>query len=95
MIKRRVAPLGYDPSLFGAHSFRQAFVHDAVAAGIPETLIQKTGRWKSKCWLGYFHDEMFAQAQTTSQLYDYSKEFENQKSSKKHKELLKILGDKL
>ena len=38
---------------------------------------------------------MFAQAQTTSQLYDYSKEFEDQKSSKKHKELLKVLGDKL
>ena len=95
MIKNRVKPLGYDPSLFGAHSFRTAFVHDAVACGIPETLIQKTGRWKSKCWLGYFHDQQFAQAQATSQMYDYSKEFENQKSSKKHKELLKKLAEKI
>ena len=95
MIKRRAKSIGEDPDLFGAHSFRQAFVHDAVAAGIPETLIQKTGRWKSKCWLGYFHDDQFAQAQATSRMYDYSKEFETQKSSKKHKELLKVFGDKL
>ena len=95
MIKRRVEPLGYDPSLFGAHSFRTAFVHDAIAAGIPETLIQKTGRWKSKCWLGYFHDAQYAQAQTTSRMFDFSKEFENQKSTKKHKELLKQLAERI
>ena len=95
MIKKRVKSVGLDPKLFGAHSFRTAFVHDAVAAGIPEPLIQKTGRWKSKCWLGYFHDAQYAQAQTTSRLNEYGKKFETQKSSKKHKELLKALSDKI
>ena len=95
MIKKRVKSVGLDPKLFGAHSFRTAVVHDAVAAGIPEPLIQKTGRWKSKCWLGYFHDAQYAQAQTTSRLNEYGKQFETQKSSKKHKELLEALSDRI
>ena len=87
--------IGLDPSSYGAHSYRVAFVHDAVAAGIPEALIQKTGRWESKCWLGYFHDAQYAQAQTTSRLHKYQDKFETKKSKKKHQEFLLKLDEKL
>ena len=95
IVKKRVKPLGYDTKFFGAHSFRTAFVHDAIAAGIPEPLIQKTGRWESKCWLGYFHDVQYAQAQTTSRMMKFAEKFETIKSKKKHKKLLKILAEQL
>ena len=93
--KKRIKQIGLDPKNYGAHSYRVAFVHDAVAAGIPEALIKKTGRWKSQCWVGYFHDAMYAQAQATSRLNNVHMKYENKKSQKKHRDLLLQLDKKL
>ena len=95
IIKKRVKQIGLDPSLYGAHSLRTAFVHDAIAAGIPPTLIKKTGRWKSQCWLGYFHDESFAQAQATSRMMTFGDTYETTKSKKKHDELVNVINKRL
>ena len=70
-------------------------MHDAIAAGIPPTLIKKTGRWKSQCWLGYFHDESYAQAQATSRMMDFGDTYETKKSKKKHNELLDVINKRL
>ena len=95
IIKKRVKQIGEDPKLFGAHSGRMGFVKDAIAAGIPPELIKKTGRWSSDCWLGYFHDQQYAQACATSRLQKFGKEnYETSRTSKKHKELLGSLLDK-
>ena len=93
--KKRVKQIGLDPDLYGAHSYRTAFVHDAIAAGIPSSIIKKTGRWKSDCWLGYFHDAQYAQAVATSQLMKFKDKFETKTSRKKHKELLQVLSSKV
>ena len=93
--KDRVRSIGLDPKQFGSHSYRTAFVHDAIAAGIPKELIQKTGRWKSNCWLGYFHDQQYAQARATLELTNFGKEFETLKTKKKHREFCRELTMKL
>ena len=93
--KKRVKQIGLNPDDFGAHSYRVAFVTDAIAAGIPEEFIKKLGRWKSQCWRGYFHDIQYAQAMATSQMMNFGKDFETKKSKKKHIELLEALTKKL
>ena len=77
--KKRVKQIGLDPDEFGAHSYRVAFVTDAIAAGMPEEFIKKTGRWKSQCWRGYFHDYQYAQARATTQMMNFGKKLKNQK----------------
>ena len=89
--KKRVKQIGEDPKDFGAPSYRIAFVHDAIAAGILEEFIKKTGRWKSQCWRGYFHDAQYAQAMATSKMMDFGKQFETTKTTKKHRELATAL----
>ena len=92
IVKKRIKQIGEDPSRYGAHSGRQAFVQDAVAAGIPPELIKKTGLWKSDCWYGYFHDTQYAQARATSRLQQFGRDmYATEKSSKKSKKLLKVL----
>ena len=95
IVKKRVKQIGLDPSLYGAHSLRTAYVHDAIAAGIPPTLIKKTGRWKSQCWMGYFHDEKYAQAQSSTRMMKFQQSYETKKSKKKHQELLDTINKKL
>ena len=82
---------GGDPAEISSHSARGGMVEDAVAAGIPARLIKSLGRWKSQCWTGYFHDEEYAMASATSTLNQFAHKFDTQKSSKKHKELCKLL----
>ena len=93
--KRRIKQINLDPKNYGAHSYRIAFVHDAIASGIPEEFIMKLGRWKSQCWRGYHHDVQYAQAQATSQLMKFSEKFETKKTKKKHKELLQTLASNI
>lgn len=92
IVKKRIKQIGEDPAKYGAHSGRQAFVQDAVAAGIPPELIKKTGLWKSNCWYGYFHDAQYAQARATSRMQQFGKDtYATKHSSKKSKKLLQAL----
>ena len=89
--KDRVEQIGLDRNKYGSHSYRTAFVHDAIAAGVPVSLIKKTGRWRSDCWLGYFHDAQYAQSRATAALHSYGKEFRTSKSKKKDREFIKAI----
>ena len=86
--KKRVEQIGLDPDKYGSHSYRTAFVHDAIAAGVPVSLIKKTGRWSSDCWLGYFHDAQYAQSRATTALNAYGNQFKTSKSKKKDREFI-------
>lgn len=94
IFKKRVKQIGEDPTKYAAHSARMGYVKDAVASGIPEELIMKTGRWNTKCWLGYFHDDQYAQVRSSSRMYEFSQRFETSKSKKKHKELLRLMSER-
>ena len=86
---------GGNPDEISIHGARGGMVEDAISRGIPETLVQKHGRWKSQCWRSYFHDEAYAHACVSSQLMKASNEFNTGKVSAKHKELLTYLSKKL
>ena len=86
--KRLYKSIGGNPDEIGAHSGRGGMVEDAIAAGIPEELVKRHGRWRSACWRTYIHDEQWAMAATTSQLNEFQKKFANEKTNMKDKELL-------
>ena len=86
--------VGGDPKDISSHSARGGLVEDAIAAGIPARFIKSLGRWKSQCWMGYFHDEEYAMACATSHLNQYQKQFNTKKTTKKHKKLLQIISQR-
>ena len=94
IFKKRAKEVNEDPTLYGAHSGRMAFVTDAIAAGIPAEFIKKTGRWTSQCWRGYFHDAQYAQVMATEQMNEFSKSFTSKKATKKHQELAQLMHKK-
>ena len=58
-LKRWCAAIGLDPNAFACHSWRIGAVNDGLNQGIPETILQSGGRWKSLvCFRGYINDEM-------------------------------------
>ena len=83
---------GGNPKDINLHGSRGGMVEDAVARGIPESLIQKHGRWKSQVWRSYFHDQDYAHACVSSQLVAMSKDYESKVTSKKQKQILKYLS---
>ena len=90
--KRLYKMIGGDPKDISSHSARGGMVEDAVAAGIPEEFIQRLGRWRSKAWRGYFHDEQYAQACATAQLHNQYKKYVNDDVKKQDKILSKALS---
>jgi hypothetical protein len=62
-LKSWCASIGLDPALFAVHSCRSGTVNDGLLQGIPETILQTGGRWKSTvCFRGYINDEMSIRA---------------------------------
>ena len=90
--KKLYASIGGNPDEIGGHSGRGGMVEDAIAAGVPEELVKRHGRWRSACWRTYIHDEQWAQAATTSHLNEFQKKFTNDETNKKDAELLKALS---
>jgi hypothetical protein len=52
-IKDTVRSLGFKPKLYSTHGIRIASASTLAAAGVPDSVIQKTGRWKSLTFLRY------------------------------------------
>ena len=49
-LKGCIAIIGLDKNNFSMHSFRRGAVSWAVKCGIPESMIQIIGDWKSDCY---------------------------------------------
>ena len=52
-IKDKVRSLCLEPKLYSTHGIRIASASTLAAAGVPDSVIQKTGRWKSLTFLRY------------------------------------------
>jgi integrase len=52
-LKRLVAQLGLDPSLYSTHSFRAGAATAAAAAGLSDSEVQRLGRWRSSVYSRY------------------------------------------
>jgi integrase len=48
---------GFSDNLFGNHSLRAGGTTDLLAAGVPDVIVQKMGRWKSETYKIYFRDD--------------------------------------
>ncbi len=59
---------GFDPAFYSGHSARRGGVTDAIAAGIPPSIIMRHGRWKSVAWFGYFQDDLYDKCNLTLEL---------------------------
>ena len=47
LMLQRLSALGFDPTVFGMHSFRAGGATAAANAGVPDRLFKRHGRWKS------------------------------------------------
>lgn len=52
-LRRCLTAVGLNANDFGTHSFRIGAATEAARAGLPETEIQRIGRWRSSCYSGY------------------------------------------
>ena len=86
---------GGDPTEVSMHGCRGGMVEDAVARGIPESLIQKHGRWKTQVWRSYFHDQDYAHAVVSSSLVEMSNKVKNETTDKKQQQIYKYLSQRI
>ena len=52
-VQQALQEAGIDGSMFNGHSFRIGAATTASSVGIPETIIQRLGRWQSSAYQGY------------------------------------------
>jgi hypothetical protein len=57
LVKRIAREAGYKDELFGNHSLRAGGTTDLLAAGVPDIIVQKMGRWESGTYKLYFRDD--------------------------------------
>ena len=59
LVRDKIKALGYDPSLFGTHSFRAGGATLAANEGVPDRMFKRHGRWKSESAKdGYIKDSL-------------------------------------
>jgi integrase len=57
LVKRVAREAGFNDDLFGNHSLRAGGTTDLLAAGVPDIIVQKMGRWASETYKIYFRDD--------------------------------------
>ena len=67
-VRSGLASAGLDLSRYNGHSFRIGAASTATAAGLPDSLIQTLGRWKSAAFLRYIRIPQDHLATVTRQL---------------------------
>ena len=67
-LREAIAAIGLDPGAFAGHSFRIGAASTAAAAGVPESLIQQAGRWKSEAFRAYIRTKNSQMAGISSAL---------------------------
>lgn len=50
--------IGEIPREYGTHSFRIGAATEAALAGLPDTEVQRIGRWRLACFAGYVRPEL-------------------------------------
>ena len=69
LMLQRICELGYDPSLFGVHSFRAGGATSAANAGVPDRMFKRHGRWRSEnAKDGYVKDSLEARLDVSKSL---------------------------
>lgn len=69
LMLQRIRELGYDPSLFGVHSFRAGGATSAANAGVPDRMFKRHGRWRSEnAKDGYVKDSLEARLDVSKSL---------------------------
>lgn len=58
LFKRSLTRLGHNPVDYGTHSFRIGAATQAAKAGLPESDVQKIGRWRSACFARYVRPDL-------------------------------------
>ena len=67
-IKAVCSRLGLDPQSFTPHSLRAGSATDAAAANLPDTVIQRLGRWRSHAYSTYVRPSLDDMASIAHQL---------------------------
>jgi integrase len=57
LVKRIAREAGFSDTRFGNHSLRAGGTTDLLAAGVPDIMVQKMGRWESETYKIYFRDD--------------------------------------
>ena len=57
LVKRIAREAGFSDERFGNHSLRAGGATDLLAAGVPDIMVQKMGRWESETYKIYFRDD--------------------------------------
>ena len=68
ILKGWASELGLDPAQFASHSCKIGSIHGANAAGIPDRMIIKMGRWRSNNMLGHYIGEARSTRELVAQL---------------------------
>lgn len=58
VFKHCLSQVGVPPGEYGTHSFRIGAATEAARAGLPNSDVQRIGRWRSNCFAGYVRPEL-------------------------------------
>lgn len=69
ILLEKIRALGYDPSLYGTHSFRAGGASQAANVGVPDRMFKRHGRWRSESAKdGYVKDSLEARLNVSKSL---------------------------
>ena len=69
LLKQKLVELGFNPVDFSLHSLRAGGATAAAAAGVPDRVFKRHGRWKSKTAKdGYIKDSLHKRLLVTQNL---------------------------
>lgn len=58
MVKRRAEEAGYDPGTINVHAFRHTRAHEALSAGLPESVVMEDMGWRDRSMVDRYARDM-------------------------------------